>query len=147
MTQPDQDRLRELQDLGRTVSETAHENLPRETIESLRTFVDEVESHLEARARAEGARKLLAFWEAFVRSELEETGEQALEISAETIDTFERAFDQDVMGVDLYQALETLAIVANMPEEETEGDRLEQWATRVHSLTAEFLAHLEGHGE
>lgn len=145
MPAPDRDRLDELQQLARTVATTAHEDLSGPTVESITEFADEVESHLAADERVQGAKKLLAFWESFVRAKLEAASDQAGAVADETVARFEQAFDEDVIGIDLYQALETLAIVEDMPEEETDEDRLGQWAARVQSLTTEFVDHLRGH--
>ena len=141
----DADRLPELRELAATVAETGHDDLSAGTIDAVGEFASEVQSHLEHDERLAGARKLLAFWESFVRTKLEMTEGRAEAIAEETIARFEQAFDEDVIGIDLYQALETLAIVEDMEETETDQDRLAQWAARVQALTEEFAAHLEGH--
>lgn len=141
----DHDRLAELRDLAARVAQTGHNDLSGATIDAVGQFASEVQSHLESEERLMGARKLLAFWESFVRTKLETTGDRAGSIAEETIARFEQAFDEDVIGVDLYEALETLAIVEDMDESETDQDRLAQWAARVQALTEEFAAHLEGH--
>lgn len=145
MTEPDRDRLAELRDLAERVGGSAHDDLTGATIDKVDAFAKEVRGHLEDDERLEGARKLLAFWESFVHTKLADSSDRAGTIAEETIARFEQAFDEDVIGIDLYQALETLAIVEDMPEDERENDRLGQWAARVHSLTEEFVAHLEGH--
>lgn len=147
MTETDSDRLAELRDLAERVAGSAHDDLGGATIDRVGEFTEEVRGHLEGDERIEGARKLLAFWESFARTKLAQTGDRAGEVAEETIARFEQAFDEDIIGIDLYQALETLAIVEDMPEEDRENDRLGQWAARVHSLTEDFLAHLEGHRE
>lgn len=145
MTEPDSDRLAELRELASNVASTAHDDLPGQTIDAVQDFAAEVESNLEADERTQAARKLIAFWESFVRTKLGEASDRADELAEETIARFEQAFDEDVIGIDLYQALETLTIVDEMPEEETDEDRLSQWASRVQTLTDDFAAHLQGH--
>lgn len=145
MTNPD--RLSELRDLARKVAGTAHEDLAGPTIERLAEFTEEVERNLGADERVEAGEKLLAFWESFVQRKLEAAGHEAGDVAEATLERFEQAFDEEVIGVDLYQALETLAIVDDMPPGETDEQRLGQWAGRVHALTDEFVAHLRGHQE
>ena len=147
MTEHDSDRIANLRGLAETVASTAHDELSGPTVDDVVEFVHEVETHLDREEFDDGAEKLLAFWEAYVRRELERAGETESTIAGGRIERFEQAFDQDVIGVDMYQALETLAIVDDMPEAETDEKRLGQWAARVKSLTGDFASHLEGHRE
>lgn len=147
MTRSDPDRQRELRELAETVASSAHDELEASTIAAVSSFVDEVDAHFAREEVGDGAEKLLTFWDAYVRRELERAGETADTIAGDDIGRFEQAFDHDIIGVDLHQALETLAIVADMPDGETDENRLRQWAGRVQSLTERFASHLEGHGE
>ncbi len=146
MSEPDPDRLSRLRELAENVAATPHENLAGETVESFADVVSEVESDLDGGSHVAGARKLLAFWEAFVHTKLQELVPN-IEIAEDTIERFEQAFDEEVIGIDLYQALETLAIVADMSEGEMDEERLAQWSQRVHGLTEEFASHLQSHQE
>jgi len=139
------DRLTKLRALAETVARSAHDDVSGDTIDRVVEFVQEVEGHLNREEVTKGAEKLLAFWEAYVRTELERSGESANTIAEDTIERFEQAFDRDVIGVDMYQALETLAIVENMPDADTDEDRFYRWASRVTSLTEKYASHLEGH--
>jgi len=147
MTDSESERLGELRELAERVARTAHEDLSAGTTEALWDFAQEVESNLEGEQWNDAARRLLAFWKSFVRTKLDIAADEVDAIESDTIRRFEQAFDEDIIGIDLYQALETLAIVEDMPEAETDEDRLAQWSARVHSLTDDFVAHLESHQE
>lgn len=139
------DRFDELRTLGRAVAVTNHDALSEETIDEMTTLSEEVAAHLDGAETATGANKLLAFWEAYVDASREDATAKEGSPTESPVERFERAFDADLLGVDLYEALETLAIVSDLPDEEMEEDRLELWANRVHSLTADFAEHLETH--
>ena len=144
MTEPEPDHLAALRDLAEDVAGSSHDELAAETVETVTDFVAEVDEDLDEGSRLAGARKLLAFWETFVHTKL--TDEMAVgTIAEDSIERFEQAFDEEVIGIDLYQALETLAIVADMEGGETDEERLRQWAERVHALTEEYASHLESH--
>lgn len=147
MTDPDPDRLAQLRELAERVGGTAHDDLARETTERFADFVVEVDADFEQEEHAAGARKLLAFWESFVQRKLEGATEEGDPIAEDPIDRFEQAFDEDVIGIDLYQALETLAIVEDIQAAERDHERLSQWAARVQALTEEFATHLKSHAE
>lgn len=144
MTEPDPDHLAQLRELAENVAGSAHDELAGETVESFTDLVAEVTDDLEEGSRMAGARKLLAFWESFVHTKLRD--EMAVgTIAEDSIERFEQAFDEEVIGIDLYQALETLAIVTDMEGGETDEERLRQWAERVHALTEEYASHLQSH--
>ncbi|MFB6268163.1 MAG: hypothetical protein ABEI31_10925 [Halodesulfurarchaeum sp.] len=145
MSSGDADRLEEIRELAQRIAAQSHEALGDPTIDRISAYVDEVRNHLDDRELRPAAEKLLAFWGAYAETELEEAMETGSAIADSTLERFEQAFDREVFGIDLYQALETLAIVEDQPAEETEEDRLRKWAERVHALTADFASHLEGH--
>lgn len=145
MSGDDPNRLASLRDLGERIATTSHDDLSGTTIDRVERFAREVSEHVDRDEVADGAEKLLAFWESYVRAELEEALEDVESLSESTIDRFEQAFDEELIGVDLYEALETLAIVADMPAEATDEDRLSMWTNRVRAITEDFVSHLKSH--
>ncbi|MFB6153278.1 MAG: hypothetical protein ABEJ27_03400 [Halodesulfurarchaeum sp.] len=145
MSSGEPDRLEEIGELAERIATTSHEALDDSALDRIAAYVEEVRNHLDSRESRPAAEKLLAFWGEYARAELEEAAETGTEIPDSTVERFEQAFDMEVFGIDLYQALETLAIVEEQPAEESEEDRLRKWGERVHALTTDFASHLEGH--
>ena len=145
MSDEGSDRVGALRELGERIAGTSHDDLSAGTIDRVQGFVKEVQDHVDREEISTAARQLLAFWESYIRTELEAALDDASALSESAIDQFERAFDEEMIGVDLYEALETLAIVEDMPDGETDEDRLALWTRRVKSLTEDFAAHLERH--
>ncbi|MFW6385044.1 MAG: hypothetical protein ACOCY7_02790 [Halodesulfurarchaeum sp.] len=145
MSETSDDRTRNLQSLGDRVAGTSHASLSEQTIDRVVAFVSDVDERLNREDVEGAAGDLLAFWAAYVGRKLDAArGDWESTVNA-TIERFELAFDEELIGVDLYEALETLAIVDDMPPEETDDERLELWTRRVRTLTKEFADHLADH--
>lgn len=145
MSEKGEDRSRDLQSLGDRVAGTSHGSLTEQTIDRMVAFVSDVDERLNREDVEGAAGDLLAFWTAYLGTKLDGAREDWQSVTDSTIDRFELAFDEELIGVDLYEALETLAIVEDMPPDETDDERLELWTRRVRSLTREFADHLEDH--
>mgnify|MGYP006274399819 CR=1 FL=1 len=126
-------------ELGRTVARHSHDDLETATIEDVLALTESVEAALEAGATETAADRLLDFWGGQVGTKLG-LDEEAL-TPAQLPEHFERAFQADALGVDLYQALSK---TATAPENDFDHHG---WTERLLELTNRHVAHLESHLE
>ncbi|MGM0372254.1 MAG: hypothetical protein ACQEQJ_07100 [Halobacteriota archaeon] len=127
--------------LGRAIATKSHDDLPEETIEAVLTLTDTVQDVLESGATSTAADGLLAFWAGHVGAKLGVDEEDLAETPH--ADHFDRAFQADALGVDLYQALSKVTAART---DDADFD-LEAWTERLLELTNRHVAHLESHQE
>ncbi|AOW80453.1 hypothetical protein HTSR_1276 [Halodesulfurarchaeum formicicum] len=128
-------------DLGRAIAAKSHDDLAEDTVDAVLTLTDGVKKALESGAPPTAADGLLAFWAGHVGAKL---GIEEAELDeTPTAEHFDRAFQADALGVDLYQALSKVAAART---EDADFD-LEGWTQRLLELTNRHVAHLESHQE
>ena len=133
--------------VGKRIGDTDHDNLSAQDVETVNRLLRDVAEALDADEYADSAETLLAFWDGYLECKLEVDSEWDVAVAESRIDRFEQAFDEGLLGVDLYEALETLAIVSDIPDESGDSERVRGWTRRVLKLTSDFQTHLEGHTE
>lgn len=132
----DVERAREL---GATVGSGSHDDLTEDQLEALEALFDEVDAALENDVST-AATTLLAFWGGHVAADAELTVDGTTAAALEPV--FDEGFHADVLGVDLYQALEKTATAVQTDA----GPDLDGWASRLAELTNRHVAHLLAHG-
>lgn len=147
MATDDGDRVDDPASIGKRIGETDHSNLSAQSVEAVSRLLRDIEDTLERDEYADSAEKLLSFWEGYLGGKLEAELESDTTVEETRIDRIEQGFEEGLIGVDLYEAIETLAIVADIPEEQRDVERLRGWTRRAVAMTKDFQTHLENHLE
>jgi hypothetical protein len=141
MTTEGTDTFHEQRELGRRVATTPHSDLSTELVAAFGEELTVVEQTLDDDPVAAGGR-LRAFWDGYVTSSLPGSTSPAGTPGAR----LEQAFRADVLGMDLYQALDRLYDRLGASEaSDTDPEGVRNWARRVHELSREHYQHLHGH--
>lgn len=145
-TRPSRETIR---DIAGRVASTAHPDLDEATIDRAIAVVDDIDDRLSDDPSRAAVEDLLTFWDGYIAGGLlAVTDTDSIETSIDRTELVKRGNDADLFGLDLYQALLSLAEAYEASDADgpnTISERTANWATRVADLTRGFVGHLEDH--